>query len=92
MRFLMVPHCPNCGARASTLLRTAANLARLVAATVAGLLVADVVPVQWRCDACGEVFTAIGSRAIGGRTPRLPVIPPAANSDTDDEARPTVTR
>jgi hypothetical protein len=91
MRLLMVPQCPNCGGCRSTLRRTAANLARLVAATVAGLLVADVVPVHWRCAACGEVFAAIGIRAVGGPKTGLPVIPPSANSDTDDEARPTDT-
>ena len=83
MRLLVVPTCRNCRGGTSRVVKTAGNLARLAGAAVAGLLVGDVVPVQWRCAACGEVYAAVGTRVVGRRGTRGFDVDPAKGSGRD---------
>ena len=87
MRLLAVPICRNCGGGRSRVLKTAGNLARLAGAALAGLLAGDVVPVQWRCAACGEVYAAVGTRVVGGRATRGSTVDPAKGSAETRQAR-----
>lgn len=70
MPILLRPTCPNCGSAGTRLVKSAAGLAQLTAATATAFFVADLVPMVWRCPDCGQQFLATGDRACGATAPR----------------------
>jgi hypothetical protein len=58
--------CPHSGSAETRLVKPPAALARLAAAVATAFLLADLVPLAWRCRECGEESLAVGDRACGG--------------------------
>ncbi|RMH28016.1 MAG: hypothetical protein D6692_06805 [Planctomycetota bacterium] len=56
------PSCPSCGQRA-VLVRSFGNLLRTIGAFVVAWFAADLVPLRWRCRACGRRFLAVSDDA-----------------------------